>query len=274
MNSKEHRILIGRINMDRRAFLKIPLGGVMAAMAAPLLAPGQAVASSFSKGMLLKGQAADLARQTLGRLGSREGFVEAGRRLVLKSSLRFADFQNGAAPGQLELMRETLLLCQEAGAEHVLILDDFFRKLGEAPPHYNAMIVCDGDHKGACQNLRDRARGIYRDLRGDEWLMVMEGAKRLPRVREAEEALTVRSARRGGGKPLVALEGMYQAGLNYELGLRYQEQNQRPMAVDLYSSHGRRATFTLTDIGHTLFIKGADGRGLLLHPAYFCPGQG
>jgi hypothetical protein len=251
--------------MDRRAFLKIPAGGVMAAAAASWLTPGQALASFFSdEAAVAKGPAASAARQALRRLGGMERFVRPGRRIVLKSSASFADFQRGAAPGNLELIQEILLMFQEAGgkAGDVLILDDSFYNLNLLPPRYNSISVCDGNHKhGACRDLPDVHEVI-----------VLESAKmsRQARLGEAENMLTALPARKGGA-PLVALQPMYHGGISLSLSIGYQEQNRRSGAVDLYSFNSDNRSLTIVDIGRDVRVKGPDGEERVFHPTHYCP---
>jgi hypothetical protein len=251
--------------MDRRAFLKIPAGGVMAAVAASLLAPERALASFFpGEATIAKGPAAGAARQALGRLGGMERFVRPGRRVVIKFSASFADFQSGADPGNLELIREILLMCQEAGgkAGDVLILDDSFHNLTSLPPRYNSISVCDGSHK----------HGTCRDVPGVHEVIVFESGKmsRQARLREAENMLTALPARKGGA-PLVALEPMYYGGISHELSLGYQEQDRRLVAMDLYSFNSDNRSLTIVDIGRELRVKGLDGEDWVFHPTHYCP---
>jgi hypothetical protein len=260
--------------MDRRSFLKIPAGGLIAAMAAPLLAlaPSQALTSSFPHEVTVRGSAAHAARKALRRLGGMERFARAGRRMALKSNAGFAQFNSGAAHSTFELMREILLMCQEVGSGDVLILDDYFYAPGQMPPHFNSLVVCnDPRRQAACQALPDRGPGVYHNLRGDEEIIVLEGGNVFPRPQEAENRLTALPARKGNGRLQIAL-GVYQEGINYELSLGYREQNQRPTAIDLYSFSSNNVSLTFTNIGQTLYIKWPDGGRLILHPAYYCPG--
>jgi hypothetical protein len=263
-----------RTNMDRRLFLKIPAGGLMAAMAASLLAlaPSRALASFFPHEVTVRGSAALAARKALRRLGGMERFAQAGRRMVLKSNAGFAQFHSGAAHSGFELMREILLMCQEAGSEDVLILDDYFYTPDKMSLHFNSLVVCnDPGRQAACRALPDREPGVYRNLRGDEEIIVLEGGNVLPRPQEAENRLTALPARKGGDRPQIAL-GEYQEGINYELGLGYREPNQRPTAMDLYSFSSNNVSLTVTNIGQTLYVKWPDGGRLFFHPAHYCPG--
>ncbi|MDR1397845.1 MAG: hypothetical protein LBJ14_08965 [Desulfarculales bacterium] len=251
--------------MDRRAFLKIPTGVLMATAAASLSAPDQALASSSANEAVVKGpSAAAAARQALRRLGGMERFVQPGRNVAIKSSASLAQFQSGIAPGNLELIREILLMCQEAGSACVLVLDSSLYNIKSFPPHYNNMALCDGTHKhDACQ-----------DWHGYDEITILENRKmpRQARAREAENILTALPASKGYGAPQVALDPMYQKGINYELSIGYREQNQCTTAVDLYSFNSASKALIVINIAQTLHIKGADGEELMLHPTYYCPG--
>ncbi|MCP4750532.1 MAG: DUF362 domain-containing protein [Proteobacteria bacterium] len=111
--------------MDRREFLKYQaVGGLwLAAGASGLLPPETGLAAGPPDISSVKGPPAAATRAAVEMIGGMGSFVKPGHRVLIKPNMSFASSPNQAANTHPEVVRELAVMCKEAGASKVMVLD-------------------------------------------------------------------------------------------------------------------------------------------------------
>ncbi|MBU2646687.1 DUF362 domain-containing protein [bacterium] len=111
--------------MDRRAFLKTQLQGtlLLSAGASGLLLPGTGLAAAEPYLGIAKGAPASATRAAVELLGGMKRFVKPGDRVVIKPNMSFNRTPEQASNTHPEVVRELAVMCREAQAGKVFILD-------------------------------------------------------------------------------------------------------------------------------------------------------
>jgi len=112
--------------MDRRAFLKYQLNGMLwlAAAGSGLFVPKIGRASSTPDISVVKGDRAAATRAAVELLGGMQRFVKPGNRVVIKPNMSFARPPAAGTNTSPEVVRELAVMCLEAGAASILIPDN------------------------------------------------------------------------------------------------------------------------------------------------------
>jgi len=108
--------------MDRREFLKRQARGAL------ILSSGLAVTKIVSAApdpdiAVVKGTPAAATRGAVELLGGIRKFVKPGNRVVIKPNMSFSVPPERASNTHPEVVRELVILCKEAGASKILVLD-------------------------------------------------------------------------------------------------------------------------------------------------------
>jgi uncharacterized protein (DUF362 family) len=113
-------------HISRRDFLKYQVRGALAlsAAASGLVAPARLFAAATPDIAVAKGSPGRAARAAVGLLGGMGAFVKAGNRVVIKPNMSFASPPERASNTHPEVVRELALMCKEAGAGRIMILDN------------------------------------------------------------------------------------------------------------------------------------------------------
>jgi uncharacterized protein (DUF362 family) len=111
--------------MNRRAFLKYQAKGILYLMAggSGLLFSRKIIAAPFPDIAVAKGSPSAATRAAVDLLGGMKRFVKPGNRVVIKPNMSFTSPPERASNTHPEVVRELVLMCREAGAERVLVLD-------------------------------------------------------------------------------------------------------------------------------------------------------
>ncbi|NQU64519.1 MAG: DUF362 domain-containing protein [SAR324 cluster bacterium] len=111
--------------MDRRAFLKTQATGALwlSASASGLLLPEKGLAVAEPDIVKVKGAPAAATRAAVELLGGIRKFVKPGQRVVIKPNMSFNRTPEQASNTHPEVIRELAVMCKEAQAEKVFILD-------------------------------------------------------------------------------------------------------------------------------------------------------
>ena len=111
-------------NMDRREFLKSQLTGSLC-VASGLMLPGKLLAGTAPPDVAAaKGGPAAATRAAVELLGGMGRFVKKGNRVLIKPNMSFPVPPERASNTHPEVVREIAVMCKEAGASRVLILDN------------------------------------------------------------------------------------------------------------------------------------------------------
>ncbi len=111
--------------MNRREFLKWQArGGLWLAAGGPRLNLGVALASAAPDVVVAKGTPALATRAAVKALGGMGRFVRRGDRVVIKPNMSFPRPPDAATNTHPEVVRELAIMCLDAGAARVSILDN------------------------------------------------------------------------------------------------------------------------------------------------------
>ena len=111
--------------MNRREFFRCQAKGIlwMIAGGSGILLPGKLIAAPVPDIAVVKGAPAAATRAAVDLLGGMKQFVKPGDRVVIKPNMSFPTPPERASTTHPEVVRELALMCKEAGAERVLVLD-------------------------------------------------------------------------------------------------------------------------------------------------------
>jgi uncharacterized protein (DUF362 family) len=148
--------------MRRREFLKWQLAG------AACLATGFSVAkfsdapAAQAPGVLpdvaiAKGEPARAARAAVDMLGCMGRFVKPGQKVVIKPNMSFARTPYLATNTHPLVVKEVLIMCKEAGAAKVRVLDHSLQDPEQALILSGIRDACDSVEPGICHHLMDNS---------------------------------------------------------------------------------------------------------------------
>jgi hypothetical protein len=124
--------------MNRRTFLKWQMRGIVLAgaglglgnsllpldaLAASEPAALQPAGDSRPDAAVVRGNPAAAARAAVNMLGGMSRFVKPGQKVLIKPNMSFAQTPDKATTTHPEVVREILVMCKEAGAGSVRVLD-------------------------------------------------------------------------------------------------------------------------------------------------------
>jgi uncharacterized protein (DUF362 family) len=141
--------------MDRRTFLTLQAQGLLWLTAgSPLLSAAPAYAAPSAPDVaVVKGNAAAATRAAVDMLGGMGRFVGPGRKVVIKPNMSFAKDVDSASNTHPDVVRELLIMCKEAGAAQVRILDHSLQNPEQAMDLSGIRPACDGVEKNLCHQL-------------------------------------------------------------------------------------------------------------------------
>lgn len=149
--------------MNRRTFLKWQMQGLLLLGAgSPLISLARpALADGTPDVAIAKGSPAAAARAAVEMLGGMGRFVKAGQKVVIKPNMSFARGPETATNTHPEVVREILVMCKEAGASRVRVLDHSLQDPEKALELSGIRPACDGVEEGICRHLL--GAGFYRE---------------------------------------------------------------------------------------------------------------
>jgi uncharacterized protein (DUF362 family) len=119
--------------MNRREFLKYQVQGMLwlAAGGGGLFLPKRGIAGSQPDIAVVTGDRAAATRAAVELLGGMQQFVKPGNRVVIKPNMSFARPPEAGTSTSPEVVRELAVMCKEAGAASILILDNMLHREAE-----------------------------------------------------------------------------------------------------------------------------------------------
>ena len=116
--------------MDRRQFLKTQLYAAVAATlgCSGVWIPGKRVYAGIPDVAVATGAAGPAVRKAVDMLGGMGGVVRPGQKVVIKPNMSFAYKPGAATNTNPDVVRELVVLCKEAGAGRVRVLDHPLRR--------------------------------------------------------------------------------------------------------------------------------------------------
>ncbi|MBW2623800.1 MAG: DUF362 domain-containing protein [Deltaproteobacteria bacterium] len=111
--------------MDRRDFLKNQLRGALLVGlgATGLIVPKRALAAATPDVAVVKGNRIKAVRAAVDLMGGMKEYVKPGNRVLIKPNMSFSARPKIATNTHPEVVRELAVMCREAGASKILVLD-------------------------------------------------------------------------------------------------------------------------------------------------------
>ena len=253
--------------MDRRTFLKWQMQGLMLLSAGPgilsasgLLLPGKALADGTPDVAVAKGAPAAATRAAVEMLGGMGRFVKPGQSVVIKPNMSFAQGPDSATNTHPEVVREVLVMCKEAGASKVRVLDHSLQNADQALDRSGIRDACNGVEDGICHHLMNA--GFYRQEALPEASEMRENAF-MRDVLDADVLIAVPVAKSHGGAGVsLSLKG--QMGLILDRRSMHARYNLDTSIVDLNSRI--KPDLAVIDATRVLTTGGPGGPGKVITP--------
>ncbi len=237
--------------MLRRTFLAQAAAFSLTALAAPARAALPDIA-------VVRGSPAEATRRAVALLGGMGAFVRAGQRVVIKPNMSFNADPESAANTHPEVVRTLLVLCLEAGADRVLVLDHAFQSGTRSLELSGILPACEGVRTGICRNLTQER--FYREVRL-ETAREMREAAILNEVLEADCLIAAPVAKTNSSTGVsLALKG--QMGLVLDRGSMHSRYDLDSAIVDL--AEAVKPALTVVDATRVLSTNGPYGPGRVL----------
>ncbi|MDR2050893.1 MAG: DUF362 domain-containing protein [Deltaproteobacteria bacterium] len=249
--------------MDRRNFLRWQLRGLFLlsasspvfSLAKPLLA------SPFPDVAVVKGggpgRAARAAVELMGGMGR---FVKPGQSVVIKPNMSFARPPENAVNTHPEVVREVLVMCKEAGAGRIRVLDHSLQNPQLSLERSGILAACDSVEPGLCHHLMNA--GQYREAELSQ-AVEMRGNAIMRDVLEADVLIAVPIAKSHGSAGVsLALKG--QMGLILDRHSMHSRYSLDTAIVDLNTR--LKPSLTVIDATRVLSSNGPGGPGVVLTP--------
>ena len=253
--------------MSRRDFLALHAALACGLLGLPALRGGlahavtdQATAGAAPDIARVTGAPAAATRAAVELLGGMVAFVKRGQRVVIKPNMSFNADVDSATNTHPEVVRELLVMCLEAGAGSVRVLDHAFGSGTRSLERSGILGLCEGVAPGVCHNLTQER--YYHESPIDNAAQ-MHGNAFMRDVLEADVliAAPVAKAHSSTGVSL-SLKG--QMGLILDRGCMHSRYDLDASIVDLCSKV--RPALAVIDASRVLSTNGPGGPGKVLTP--------
>ncbi|MDR1045775.1 MAG: DUF362 domain-containing protein [Candidatus Adiutrix sp.] len=248
--------------MDRRSFLKYQAAGLMwLAGGSPLWGPaGRALADDRPDVAVVKGPPGAAARAAVEMLGGMGRFVKTGQKVVIKPNMSFARAPETAANTHPEVVKEILLMCREAGAGQIRILDHSLQDPQRSLEMSGILAACDGVERGLCHHLMEER--FYRESQLTQGLE-MTSNRVMRDVLEADVLIAVPVAKSHGGAGVsLSLKG--QMGLIWDRRSMHSRYSLDQAIVDLNTR--LKPHLAVIDATRAMTTGGPGGPGKIISP--------
>ena len=149
--------------MNRRDFMKMQAAALagLAVGGPAVFRPGTLSAQTLPDVAVVKGSPAAATRRAVELVGGIGRFVRPGQKVVIKPNMSFARTPEMASNTHPEVVRELVILCKEARAGQIRVLDHSLQNPQKSLEQSGILAACDGVEKGICFHLMDD--GFYQD---------------------------------------------------------------------------------------------------------------
>lgn len=249
--------------MDRRDFLKWQMQGALwlAAGATGLNAIGgasQALAAAEPDISVVRGAPGAATRAAVEMLGGMKRFVKPGQKVVIKPNMSFDTPAEAGSNTHPLVLRELMLMCQEAGASRVLILDNPLRGAEACLRGSGIPEPCNAVMANSVQMVQNESMFSPTAIRG---AAQMASTQVMKAVLESDVLIAAPAAKSHGATGVsLAIKG--QMGLILEREIMHSRYNLDTSIVDLASL--LKADLTVVDAIYVLSTGGPYGPGKVL----------
>ncbi|MDR2573007.1 MAG: DUF362 domain-containing protein [Desulfovibrio sp.] len=153
--------------MKRRDFLKWQVAGLgLLGVNAPLLAVAEKVFDGppLPDVAVAKGSPGPATRAAVNQIGGMTRFVKPGQKVVIKPNMSFARGPESAVNTHPEVIGELLVMCREAGAGKILVLDHVLQDPELCLGRSGIRDICNAFQPGICHNLAAESFFVEADL--------------------------------------------------------------------------------------------------------------
>lgn len=248
--------------MNRRDFLKWQMRGMLLATAAPALLslPEPLFAAALPDVAVARGAPGPAARAAVDLIGGMSRFVQPGQKVVIKPNMSFAANVESACNTHPEVVREVLVMCKEAGAGKVRVLDHSLQNAEKALELSGIRAACDGVEPGICHHLLSES--FYADADIPEAKEMRQNAF-MRDVLEADVIIACPVAKSHGGAG-VSLSMKGQMGLIFDRRCMHSRYSLDGSIVDLNMK--ARVNLAVIDASRVLTTGGPAGPGVIITP--------
>lgn len=249
--------------LSRRDFLKWQMRGALylAAGAAGiagvgnLVLPRTALAGDGPDIALATGRPAAATRAAVELLGGMTAFVRPGNRVVIKPNISFPNPPEAATTTHPEVVRELAVMCREAGASRVMILDHTLYDRATCLEQSGVAAICESVEAGMVQALND-AR-FYRETEIPQGVS-MTSTRVMADVLDADVLISAPVAKSHSSAG-VSLSMKNLMGLIFDRGVMHSRHDLNVAIVDLATL--LRPALAVIDATRVLTTNGPGGPG-------------
>ncbi|MDR2946410.1 MAG: DUF362 domain-containing protein [Candidatus Adiutrix sp.] len=248
--------------MNRREFMKLQAAGLAAlALGGPsMLLPGRAAAQTLPDVAVVKGSPGAAARRAVEMIGGLGRFVKPGQKVVIKPNMSFARTPETAANTHPEVVRELVVMCKEAQAGQVRVLDHSLQDPARSLEQSGILAACQGVEENICFHLMDD--DLYQDVTLPDGVEMKSNAI-MREVLAADVIIACPVAKSHGGAGVsLSLKG--QMGLIYDRGVMHSRYSLDVAIADLNTF--LRPHLTVIDATRVMSTGGPGGPGRVLTP--------
>jgi uncharacterized protein (DUF362 family) len=248
--------------MNRRSFLKLSTfaAGAVFLPASGLFAPVRAASGGAPDVAVVKGSPAAAARAAIDLLGGMGRFVRPGQRVVIKPNMSFAQKPDSATNTHPEIVRELLVMCKEAGAARVRVLDHSLQNAEDSLNLSGIRAACDSVEAGLCHHLMNADFYMEEAIGGG---VAMRSNAIMRDVLEADVLIAAPVAKSHGGAG-VSLSMKGQMGLIMNRYIMHSRYDLHEAIVDLNTRI--KPHLAVIDATRVLTTGGPGGPGVVIAP--------
>lgn len=246
--------------MNRREFLRYQAKGIlwMIAGGSGILLPKRLIAAPVPDIAVVKGPPAAATRAAVDLLGGMKQFVKPGDRVVIKPNMSFPTPPERASNTHPEVVRELALMCKEAGAARILVLDHTLAREELCLERSGIRKACNSISKKMVFALSDDRFYKTTDIPKGKSMTSTDIMKEVLRSNVLIAAPVAKSHSATGVS--LSLKGMM--GLNYDRSVMHRKYDLHTSIVDLCTI--LKADLTVIDGTRVLSTNGPGGPGKVL----------
>lgn len=246
--------------MNRREFLRYQAKGIlwMIAGGSGILLPKRLIAAPVPDIAVVKGAPAAATRAAVDLLGGMKQFVKPGDRVVIKPNMSFPTPPERASNTHPEVVRELALMCKEAGAARILVLDHTLAREELCLERSGIRKACNSISKKMVFALSDDRFYKTTDIPKGKSMTSTDIMKEVLRSNVLIAAPVAKSHSATGVS--LSLKGMM--GLNYDRSVMHRKYDLHTSIVDLCTI--LKADLTVIDGTRVLSTNGPGGPGKVL----------
>jgi uncharacterized protein (DUF362 family) len=247
--------------MNRRDFLKWQIAGIgMLNLPVLSLADKALAAEAFPDVAIVKGSPATATRAAVDMIGGMSRFVKPGQKVVIKPNMSFARTPETATNTHPEVVREVIVMCKEAGASKIRVLDHTLQDSEQSLQRSGIRDACNSIEPGICHHLETVS--FYQEAGLPDGKEMRTNAF-MRDVLEADVIIAVPVAKSHGGAGVsLSLKG--QMGLVYDRRIMHSRYDLHTSIVDLATRV--KPALSVIDATRVLTTNGPGGPGNVITP--------